>query len=138
MTTKFTQEPDSRLKKLVKDFSIIFKKRAKAKKELSKVEEKYYKLEEELFARLEEFGFQKITVDGETWNQRTDVYYGYLKTDFDKVSKWLKEIGLDWLVAQTVNQKSLTSQMKDLVKRKVEIPDFITKVTKNRIGHSGK
>jgi len=136
---KFTpSEPDSKLKKLVKKFSNIFKERAKLKRELDETEEKYYKLEEELYARLEEFGFQRITVDGETWNQRTDIYYGYLNTDFAKISKWLKEVDLDYLITQTVNRQSLTSQVKDLVKRKIEIPDFINKTTKNRVGHSGK
>ena len=139
MTTKFTpSEPDSKLKKLVKKFSNIFAERVKLKRELGDVEEKYYKLEEELYARLEEFGFQRITVDGETWNQRTDIYYGYKNEDFVKMSKWLGEIDLDWLITQTINRNSLTSQIKDLVKRKIEIPDFISKTVKNRVGHSGK
>ena len=136
---KFTSsEPDSKLKTLVKKFSDIFNKRAKLKRELGDVEEKYYKLEEELYARLEEFGFQKITVDGETWNQRTDIYYGFLNENFAKIAEWLKEVDLDYLITETINRNSLTSQVKDLVKRKIEIPDFISKTVKNRVGHSGK
>ena len=138
MTKDFTQEPDSKLKKLVKKFSDIFEQRAKLKKELDKTEEKYAKLEEELYARLDEFGFQSIKQDGHTWFQRTDTYYGFKNENFSKVEVWLKEVGLDFLIATSVNRKSFTSHLKELKKRKIELPDFITKVDKNRVGHSGK
>lgn len=129
-------DPSALLSDKIKALKEMSQKKKGLKNRLAEITTEFESAQNEVFIMMENEGVPKIgTEDGKTAYRRLDQYYS-IKKEKDGVAKdWLIENGFDHLIKETVNGRSLTSEMKKHIEEGGEIEeDLFNLATKKRIG----
>ena len=91
---------------------------------------------EEAFLLMEKETIQSITLDDKLFFRKVTKIFGWKKEEKVEAEKWLKENGFADLFQETVNAKTLSSELKRSVEEDgTELPDeLFHKIVQNRIG----
>lgn len=80
-------------------------------------------------------GIDSMKIDGKLCYTKVDEYYSVNKAKFEDAKEWFFNNGLSWLIGETVNAKTLSSEMKKRKQGEEEIPkDLLSIRTCNRVG----
>ena len=106
-----------------------------AETEIKLCKQQLAQLEEETFQIMENHGIQNISVGGYMLYRKTAIYCSVKADNKPAAYDWLETEGYNQLFQKTVNARTLTAAMKELMTSGGEIPDeFINVSTKNQIG----
>ena len=105
-------------------------------KEVGKLKKVRTAQEEEAFLLMEKETIQSITIDDRLFFRKVTKIFGWKKEEKVEAEKWLKENGFADLFQETVNAKTLSSELKRSVEEDgTELPDdLFHKIVQNRIG----
>lgn len=90
-----------------------------------------------LYAMLEGVGITSFSTGGYTYFARIDTYASVDAAKREAAFKWLKDLGYDYLIKETVNAQSLTAEVKKHIEETQETPgedEGIKIRTVNRVG----
>lgn len=95
-------------------------------------------LEAECVILMDNAGVSQTKIDGVTIYRKTDKYASVDKDKFSIAAAWLGKNGLDFLVKETINSRSLMSALKDLPEEVIaQLPDAIKISPVERVGFRG-
>jgi len=105
-------------------------------KEVGKLKKVRTAQEEEAFLLMEKETIQSISLDGKLFFRKVTKIFGWKKEEKVEAEKWLKANGFADLFQETVNSKTLSSELKRSVEEDgTELPDeLFHKIVQNRIG----
>ena len=75
-----------------------------------------------LFDMFQAVGITSIKAEGRTYFMRVDTYASIDASQKEIALKWIDEVGWDYLIAKTVNAKSLTREIKAFIEDGGETP----------------
>jgi hypothetical protein len=78
--------------------------------------------EEALYATFEDVGITSFSTGGYTYFARIDTYASVDAAKRGAAFKWLRDIGYDYLIKETVNAQSLTAEVKKHIEETQETP----------------
>jgi len=106
-----------------------------ADKNLKEMKTDYAEAENEVFIMMEPEGIQAINIEKKTMYRNVQVWMNVLKDKKEKAYEWLKTNGYEDLFYETINNRTLSSVLKEFVVEGGEIPaDLINVKTTNKIG----
>ena len=106
--------------------------RLKAEYELTK--KTRIKLEEMVYARMENANIQSINVDNTTLYCKTNLYASISKANKKEGFEWLENNGYEDLIQESVNARTLAATIKEFLATGGELPSCISTTVKNTIG----
>jgi len=121
---------------VLRKLKLLDEKKKAIEKQLEDVKYERTSTEEEAFKRMELESITQIALDGTLWFRKVGKFFSVKKDMKELADKWLKSHGFEDLFQETINSRTLSSELKRSEEEdKTEIPDdLFNQTTKNQIG----
>lgn len=121
---------------ILRKLKTLDEKKKEIEKQLEGVLQERMDTEEEAFKRMELEDIQSIALEGTLWFRKVGKFFSIKKDQKEQADKWLKSHGFKDLFQETINSRTLSSELKRSEEEdKTEIPDdLFNHTTKNQIG----
>ncbi|MCK5617571.1 hypothetical protein KAR91_87715 [Candidatus Pacearchaeota archaeon] len=121
---------------VLRKLKLLDEKKKEIEAALEKVKQERTEIEEEAFKRMELESIQSIDMDGTLWFRKVSKFFAVKGEMKELANKWLKAHGFGDLFQETVNSRTLSSELKRSEEEdKTEIPeDLFNHTTINKIG----
>ncbi len=121
---------------VLRKLKVLDEKKKELEATLEQVKQERTDTEEEAFKRMELESITQIALDGTLWFRKVSKFFAVKGEMKEQANKWLKANGFGDLFQETVNSRTLSSELKRSEEEdKTEIPeDLFNHTTKNAIG----